>query len=128
MKNSINANKFHTRFPDQQAARQHLEQRRWRGDTSCPHCGGNHIQNRKVEGYFRCLICKNDFTVRTGTIFERSHVPLDKWLYTLYLLAISGKSCKGISSLQLSKEIKVTQKTAWYMLQRINEVYENESN
>jgi len=58
------------------------------------------------------------FTVRTGTIFERSHVPLHKWIYAMYLLVTSRK---GISSLQLSKEIGVTQKSAWFMLQRLRE-------
>jgi transposase-like protein len=72
----------------------------------------------QIEGYFRCLSCKGDFTVRTGTIFERSHVPLGKWLYAIYLLVTSHNS---ISSIQLSKEIGVTQKTAWFMLQRLRE-------
>ena len=64
------------------------------------------------------MSCKKDFTVRTGTIFERSHVPLHKWLYAIYLVVTARK---GISSLQLSKELGVTQKTAWFMLQRIRE-------
>lgn len=59
-----------------------------------------------------------DFTVRTGTIIERSHIPLDKWLYTFYLLLTSRK---GISSLQLAKEIGITQKSVWFLLQRIRE-------
>lgn len=56
--------------------------------------------------------------IRTGTIFERSHIPLDKWLFAMYLLATSRK---GVSSLQLSKELGITQKSAWFMLQRIRE-------
>jgi ISXO2-like transposase domain len=59
-----------------------------------------------------------DFTIRTGTIFERSHVPLHKWLYAMYLLVTARK---GISSLQLAKEIGVTQKSAWFMLHRLRE-------
>jgi transposase-like protein len=62
--------------------------------------------------------CKEDFTVRTGTIFERSHVPLHKWVYAMYLLVTARK---GISSLQLAKEIGVTQKSAWFMLHRLRE-------
>jgi transposase-like protein len=116
---TISTYEFLKRFPDEKAARTHLEYRRWNGSPSCPHCGAvERIQTRKLEGYFRCLSCKVDFTVRTGTIFERSHVPLDKWLYAIYLIVTSRK---GISSLQLSKEIGVTQKTAWFMLQRIRE-------
>ncbi len=116
---TISAYEFLKRFPDERAARTYIEHRRWHGRTTCPHCGeAQRVQVRKVDGYFRCLACKVDFTVRTGTIFERSHVPLDKWLYAIYLLVTSRK---GVSSLQLSKEIGVTQKTAWFMLQRLRE-------
>lgn len=82
------------------------------------------IQTRKLAGYFRCLNCKTDFTVRTGTIMERSHVPLDKWLFAMYLVLTARK---GISSVQLSKELGVTQKTAWFMLQRIREACGNDN-
>lgn len=116
---TISAYEFLKKFPDERAARRHIEERRWHGSPVCPHCGEVHrVQTRKVEGYYRCLACKTDFTVRTGTIFERSHVPLDKWLYAIYLLVTSRK---GVASLQLSKEIGVTQKTAWFMLQRLRE-------
>lgn len=66
--------------------------------------------------YYRCNQCREDFTVRTGTIFERSHVPLHKWLYAMYLLVTARK---GISSMQLSKEIGITQKSAWAMKRRL---------
>ena len=69
-------------------------------------------------GYYRCRDCGGEFTVRTGTIFERSHVPLHKWVYAMYQLVTARK---GVSSLQLSKEIGVTQKTAWFMLGRLRE-------
>jgi transposase-like protein len=78
---------------------------------------GDRITNR-TGGYYRCNPCKEDFTVRTGTIFERSHVPLHKWLYAMYLLVTARK---GISSMQLSKEIGITQKSAWFVLQRLRE-------
>jgi Transposase and inactivated derivatives len=124
MKITLSTYEFLKKFPDEKSARTYLEQRRWKGHTSCPCCGAlERIQIRKVEGYYRCLSCKLDFTVRTGTIFERSHVALDKWLYTMYLMATSRK---GISSLQLSKEIGVTQKTAWFMLQRLREACGND--
>ena len=112
------------RFPDAEAARIYLEAQRWQRGIVCPLCGCfERIQTRKVIGYFRCLNCKSDFTVRTGTIFERSHVPLDKWLYAMYMLVTARK---GISSLQLSKEIDVTQKSAWFMLQRLREACGND--
>ena len=70
---TISAYEFLKKFPDERAARLHIEERRWHGKPICPHCGSvERIQTRKIEGYFRCLSCKEDFTVRTGTIFERS--------------------------------------------------------
>lgn len=105
-------------FPDQDSARVYLESRLWPTGPRCPVCGlGERITVRKG-GYYRCNQCQEDFTVRTGTLFERSHVPLHKWLYAMYLLVTARK---GISSLQLSKEIGVTQKTAWFLLHRLRE-------
>lgn len=110
-------------FPDQEAARFYLEARLFRDGAKCPECkGADRITTRKG-GYYRCNKCKVDFTVRTGTIFERSHVPLNKWLWAIYLLVTSRK---GISSLQLSKEIGITQKSAWFLLQRLREACGNE--
>jgi len=123
---TISTYEFLKQFPDEAAARQHLEARRWHGSPCCPHCGAGkmHKQTREgVDGYYRCPDCRKVFTVRTGTIFERSHIPLDKWLYAIYLLATSRK---GVSSLQLSKELGITQKSAWFMLQRIREALGND--
>lgn len=105
-------------FPDQESARVYLEKRLWPHGPTCPVCGlGERITARK-DGFYRCNQCKEDFTVRTGTIFERSHIPLHKWIYAMYLLVTARK---GISSLQLAKEIGVTQKSAWFMLHRLRE-------
>jgi transposase-like protein len=126
---TVSAYELLKRFPDENTARVYLEARRWNGSPVCPKCGSAgkmHKQSRNgVEGYYRCPDCVAVFTVRTGTIFERSHVPLDKWLFAMYLLATSRK---GISSMQLSKELGVTQKTAWFMLQRIREACGNDRN
>lgn len=109
-------------FPDQETARTYLESRLWPNGVLCPYCKqGDRITIRK-DGFYRCNACAEDFTVRTGTIFERSHVPLHKWLYAMYLLVTSRK---GISSLQLSKEIGITQKSAWFLLQRLREACGN---
>jgi transposase-like protein len=119
MKITISHYEFLQKFPDEAAARKYLETKRWNGNPVCPHCGIiDRVQVRKVAGYYRCLACKEDFTVRTGTIFERSHIPLDKWLYAMYLVATARK---GVSSMQISKELGITQKSAWFMLQRIRE-------
>jgi len=105
-------------FPDQETARVYLEGRLWPNGPRCPVCGlGERVTERKG-GFYRCNQCKEDFTVRTGTIFERSHVPLHKWVYAMYLLVTARK---GISSLQLSKEIGITQKSAWFVLHRLRE-------
>jgi len=110
-------------FPDQESARVYLEGRLWQHGVRCPVCGlGERITARKG-GYYRCNQCKEDFTVRTGTIFERSHVPLHKWLYAMYLLVTARK---GISSMQLSKEIGITQKSAWFVLHRLREACGND--
>lgn len=106
-------------FPDAESARTYFESRLWPDGVRCPVCGtSENITTRKRAGFYRCNRCQEDFTVCTGTIFERSHVPLHKWLYAMYLLVTARK---GISSLQLSKQIGVTQKTAWFMLHRLRE-------
>lgn len=104
--------------PNAEAGRKYLEARLWPEGVKCSACAGmDRITNRKG-GYYRCNSCKLDFTVRTGTVFPRSHVPLHKWIYAMYLLITSRK---GISSLQLSKEIGITPKSAWFVLQRLPE-------
>lgn len=105
-------------FPDAEAGRKYLEARLWPYGVKCSACAGMDRITTRKGGYYRCNSCKLDFTVRTGTIFERSHVPLHKWIYAIYLLVTSRM---GISSLQLSKEIGITQKSAWFALQKLHE-------
>jgi transposase-like protein len=117
-RSTISTFQLFERFPDAESARLYLEGRLWPNGTICPTCkAGERITTRKG-GFYRCNPCQLDFTVRTGTIFERSHVPLHKWVYAMYLLVTSRK---GISSMQLAKEIGVTQKSAWFMLHRLRE-------
>jgi transposase-like protein len=110
-------------FPDAESARVYLEKRLFPDGPKCPDCRSTERITTRKGGYYRCNACKVDFTVRTGTIFERSHIPLNKWLYAIYLLVTSRK---GISSLQLSKEIGITQKSAWFLLQRLREACGND--
>ena len=105
-------------FPDAESARLYLESRLWPNGVRCPICANGERIGVRKDGYYRCNACSEDFTVRTGTIFERSHVPLHKWLYAMYLLVTARK---GISSIQLSKEIGITQKSAWFVLHRLRE-------
>ncbi len=111
-------------FPDQETARVYLESRLWPNGAKCSVCQSTERITTRKGGYYRCNACKQDFTVRTGTIFERSHVPLQKWIYAMYLLVTSRK---GISSMQLAKEIGITQKSAWFVLQRLREACGNDT-
>lgn len=117
-KSTISTFQLFALIPDQDAARIYLESRLWPNGVTCPTCAGQDRITTRKGGFYRCNKCRLDFTVRTGTIFERSHVPLHKWVYAMYLVVTARK---GISSMQLAKEIGVTQKTAWFMLQRLRE-------
>ena len=117
-KSTISTFQLFEMFPDQETARVYLEKRLWPNGARCPVCGVNDRITARKEGFYRCNQCKEDFTVRTGTIFERSHVPLHKWIYAMYLLVTARK---GISSMQLAKEIGITQKSAWFVLHRLRE-------
>lgn len=106
-------------IPDAESARLYLESRIWQDGPVCSDCKSERVTARSTRvGFYHCNACNFDFTVRTGTVFERSKIPLDKWVYAMYLLVTARK---GISSLQLAKEIGVTQKTAWFMLGRLRE-------
>jgi len=117
-RSTISTFKLFEMFPNEESARKYLEGRLWPTGTTCPCCKCKDRITVRKDGYYRCNACKLDFTVRTGTIFERSHVPLHKWLYAMYLLVTARK---GISSLQLGKEIGITQKSAWFVLHRLRE-------
>lgn len=117
-RSTIGTFKLFELFPDEHSAREYLESRLWPDGARCPQCKSGDRLTRRTGGFYRCNACQFDFTIRTGTIFERSHVPLHKWVYAMYLLVTARK---GISSMQLAKEIGVTQKTAWFMLSRLRE-------
>ena len=117
-RSTISTFKLFELFPDEPSARKYLEGRLWANGFICPECAGKDRITVRKDGYYRCNPCKLDFTIRTGTIFERSHVPLHKWVYAMYLLVTARK---GISSLQLGKEIGITQKSAWFVLHRLRE-------
>jgi transposase-like protein len=117
-KSTISTFQLFEMVPDAETARAWFESRLWPNGPRCPVCGtGDRITTRKG-GYYRCNQCQEDFTVRTGTVMERSHIPLHKWVYAMYLLVTARK---GISSMQLAKEIGITQKSAWFMLGRLRE-------
>jgi transposase-like protein len=110
-------------YTDAKAARKHLEGLRWADGRFCPHCGESEktsfVRGSKHRpGLYYCNSCKMQFTVTVGTVFERSKVPLNKWLLAFHLMASSKK---GISAHQLHRMLGVTYKTAWFMAHRIRE-------
>ena len=105
-------------FNDEQACRDYLANIRWSGEPVCPYCKANHVFKFSNGKVFKCGDCKKQFSVRVGTIFEDSKIPLQKWFAAIYLIS-SHK--KGISSLQLHRELGITQKTAWFMLHKSDE-------
>jgi transposase-like protein len=108
-------------FHDEAAAHEALEQRLWPNGPVCPKCGGQDritISRGGRVGLYRCGPCKRQFTVKVGTVFESSHIPLNVWLQAIHLMA-SGK--KGISGHQMMRLLDVTYKTAWFMTHRIRE-------
>jgi len=105
------------KFPDEQSAIDYLSGILWKEGVFCGYCRSKNVKERiSKPNFYHCNDCKKDFSIRVGTIFHRSHIPLHKWLYAMYLIVTSRK---GISSMQLSKEIGVTYKAAWFLSQRI---------
>jgi len=111
-----NLAEFMDRFKDEETCLRHFESIRFKNGDYCPHCAYGKIHRFKDGRRFRCARCKQDFTLKTGTIFGESKIPLRKWFIAIYLLTTSPK---GISSIQLAKQVGVTQKTAWSMDHRI---------
>lgn len=107
---------FHKRFPDEAACRDFLERYRWNGHITCPRCESDKVYTFSDGIRYKCGSCKRQFTVKVGTIFEDSPLPLYKWFLASYILTAHKK---GISSVQLAKDVEVTQKTAWFMLGRL---------
>ena len=114
-------------YGDNDKAREKLEQLRWNGEAFCPRedCGSYNVYRliAKTEaktagrkGLWKCATCRKQFTVTVGTIFEGSRIPLGKWLMAIHKICSSKK---GISALQLSRELELTYKTAWFMAHRI---------
>ena len=110
-------------YHNNDAARRHLESIRWPDGPYCPHCGSFEDVHRLggkagAAGLLHCRICRKKFTITVGTLFERSHVPLHKWMLATHLMSASKK---GMSAHQLHRMLGVTYKTAWLMAHRIRE-------
>ncbi|HTC74598.1 MAG TPA: IS1595 family transposase [Edaphobacter sp.] len=97
---------------------------RWMEGVVCPHCESKNVGFLKTRRIWKCRGCRKQFSVKTGTIFEESPIALDKWLMAIWLVV----NCKnGISSYEISRDLKVTQKSAWFMLHRIRLALKNGS-
>jgi len=110
-------------FTNEDKAREFLEASRWPDGAVCPHCGQldsvNPLGGKSMgPGWYFCSDCREKFTVRVGTLYERSHIPLHKWLLATHLI-VSSK--KGMSALQLSRMLGITYKSSWFMCHRIRE-------
>lgn len=110
-------------FHNEDAAREHLEALRWPNGVYCPRCGTfdgiAKLGGKSMgAGWYTCAACRDKFTVRVGTVFERSHIPLHKWVLAFRLMASSKK---GVSSHQLHRTLGITYKSAWFMSHRIRE-------
>ena len=116
-------------FRNEEKCIQYFIKKRWNGHITCPHkrCQKYMLDNNKIyilksKHDFKCACCGRIFSYKTGTIFENSKVPMKKWFMAIYLQSAHKK---GISSVQLAKDIRVKQQTAWFMLQRLKEAEKN---
>jgi transposase-like protein len=118
MSNTINLIDFYKKFPNEQACRDYLQKARWGNSVTCPKCGvvDGKIYRLKDSRLLKCATCRQPFSVRVGTVFEDSAIPLQSWFLAIYLCTSLKK---GISSVQLAKYLGITQKSAWHMLHRI---------
>jgi transposase-like protein len=103
-------------YGEEKRCRQHLEALRWADGIKCPRCGSDKISHIKSRDQYDCDECRYQFSVTAGSIFHDSHLPLWKWFLAVYLMT---ESKKGISANQLSRSLKISYKTAWYLCHRI---------
>ena len=112
-------------FPDETSAVKWFEDTRWPdGERHCGHCGSTEtkeVPNAKPMPYW-CKSCRSYFSVRTGSMLQSSRLPLRKWVFAVYLYVTN---LKGVSSMKLHRDLKVTQKTAWFMLHRLREAWDD---
>jgi transposase-like protein len=119
-------------FSDENKAREFLESKRWPNGPFCPHCKATEVYKLTAKpdsaspvrpGVYKCSKCRQQFTVRIGTILEESKIPICKWLMAIHLMTSSKK---GVSSHQIARECGITQKSAWFLNHRIREAMKQE--
>ncbi len=110
-------------YSDENKAREHFERLQWPDGPICPHCGvidkATKLEGESTRpGVYKCRECEKPFSVTVGTVFERSHIPLNKWLYAMHAMAASKK---GVSAHQLHRQLGMAYQSAWFMCHRIRE-------
>lgn len=125
MSDALNLSALAKHFSDEDAARELLEQMRWGGNPTCPHCGGLEpyrltpkATSKKPgrKGLYKCKACRKQFTVTVGTVFEDSRIPISKWLLAIHLISSSKK---GMSAHQIHRMLGISYKAAWFMMHRL---------
>jgi transposase-like protein len=115
---------FFEAFPDEQAAIDHLTAIRWKDGAFCPHCGSTRVMHFSDKRTHKCHDCRQRFSIKVGTIFEDTKLPIRKWFAAIWLIT-SHK--KGIASTALAKDLKITQKSAWFVLHRLRHAAKTKS-
>ena len=111
-------------FPTEKSAREWFESRIWADGRYCPVCGSTRTHEAGHNHMpYRCSDCRSYFSVKTGTVMHKSHIPFRKWVFAIYLHLTS---LKGVSSMKLHRDIGVSQKSAWFMLHRIREAWSHD--
>ena len=118
MKDYMSIPEFYKRFPTEIACHDFIVAERWNGKPKCTHCGNDKVYQVAGSMGYKCAGCRKRFSVRHGTIMEGSKLSLRTWLLAIYMLTTARK---GISSVQFAKELGVTQKTAWFIANRVRE-------
>lgn len=126
MKTFKNILDFQKEFSTEDKCREYLEQQRWNGTPACPFCGSINVCRFSTRKAFKCREkgCRKQFSVLVGSVYQNTKIPLTKWFLATYILSVHSK---GISSLQLSKWLGVTQTTAWHLNHRIREMLTDKS-
>ena len=116
------------KFPNDRVAEDWFIETRWEHGVNCPHCKSDNIYIRSEEKRsnqpYRCRSCKSDFSVKTGTLMQSSHIGYRAWAVGIYLITTN---LKGVSSMKLHRDLCITQKSAWLMMHKIRETFDDEA-